>query len=81
MGAFHMLETISAPQAFQSLFGIGDPMNLTPAIEEALDRFALEQNITRDEALAVIAEDWLIGYGYLSAEDAEPEGGGDPLGI
>ncbi|MGB3814037.1 MAG: hypothetical protein WA950_12500 [Shinella sp.] len=48
-------------------------MPLTPPIEEALDRFALEQNITREEALAVIAEDWLIGHGYLSAgEDAEP---------
>ena len=45
-------------------------MNLTPDIEEALDRFALEQNITREEALAVIAEDWLIGHGYLkTAED------------
>jgi hypothetical protein len=56
-------------------------MTLTPAIEEALDRFALEQNVTRDEALAVIAEDWLIGHGYLPKNDAEPEGGGDPFGI
>lgn len=57
-------------------------MNLTPAIEDALDRFALEQNITREEALAVIAEDWLIGHGYLPAEkDDEPAGGGDPFGI
>jgi hypothetical protein len=48
-------------------------MALTPEVEEALDRFALEQNITREEALAVIAEDWLIGHGYLPAEeDAEP---------
>lgn len=36
-------------------------MNLTPAIEDALHRFALEQNITREEALAMIAEDWLMG--------------------
>ncbi|MCR6502598.1 hypothetical protein MUO32_26580 [Shinella sp. CPCC 101442] len=57
-------------------------MTLTPAIEEALDRFALEQNITREEALAVIAEDWLVGHGYLPAEkDTDPEGGGDPFGI
>lgn len=48
-------------------------MPLTPEVEEALDRFALEQNITREEALAVIAEDWLIGHGYLPADkDAEP---------
>ncbi|MGQ3214795.1 hypothetical protein [Shinella sp.] len=46
-------------------------MPLTPEIEEALDRFALEQNLTREEALAVIAEDWLIGHGYFPAPSAE----------
>ncbi|WP_313522515.1 hypothetical protein [Shinella sp.] len=55
-------------------------MTLTPAIEEALDRFALEQNITRDEALAVIAENWLIGHGYLPREkSAARDEGGVPL--
>jgi hypothetical protein len=46
-------------------------MELTPEIENALDRFALEQDITREEALAVIARDWLIGQGYLLAEGDE----------
>lgn len=49
-------------------------MKLAPEIENALDRFALEQDITREEALAVIARDWLIGHGYLRAEgDGEEE--------
>jgi len=48
-------------------------MNLAPNIEEALDRFALEQNITRDEALVVIARDWLIGHGYLPASEEAAE--------
>jgi len=42
-------------------------------IENALDRFALEQDITREEALAVIAQDWLIGQGYLRMDDAEQD--------
>lgn len=42
-------------------------------IEDALDRFALEQEITREEALAVIARDWLIGQGYLRADDGDEE--------
>ena len=49
-------------------------MDLAPDVQEALDRFALEQDITREEALAVIARDWLIGQGYLLAE-SEEEGG------
>lgn len=64
-------------------------MPLTPEVEEALDRFALEQNITREEALAVIAEDWLIGHGYLQTtrDSAEPKlvdpgtGGGTTTGV
>lgn len=46
-------------------------MKLAPEIESALDRFALEQDITREEALAVIARDWLIGHGYLRADEGE----------
>lgn len=42
-------------------------------IEDALNRFALEQDITREEALAVIARDWLIGQGYLRADDGDEE--------
>lgn len=49
---------------------------LSPDIEDALDRFALEQAITREEALAIIARDWLIGNGYLRAEANEEEGDG-----
>lgn len=49
-------------------------MKLAPEIENALDRFALEQDITREEALAVIARDWLIGHGYLPADEGEEEG-------
>ncbi|WLR94267.1 hypothetical protein [Shinella zoogloeoides] len=48
-------------------------MELTPEVEEALDRFALEQDITREEALAVIARDWLIGQGYLLTEGDQQE--------
>lgn len=55
-------------------------MPLTPEVEEALDRFAREQNITREEALAVILRDWLIGHGYLPPETA-PAGGHDGFGI
>ncbi|WLR91322.1 hypothetical protein [Shinella zoogloeoides] len=46
-------------------------MDLAQEIEDALDRFALEQEITREEVLAVIARDWLIGQGYLRADDDE----------
>lgn len=57
-------------------------MPLTPEVEEALDRFALEQNITRDEALALIAEDWLSGQGYLPEKnDAEPLSGKTSPGV
>ena len=46
---------------------------LSPGIEDALDRFALEQDITREEALAVIARDWLIGHGYLRVDEGDEE--------
>lgn len=46
-------------------------MKLAPEIEDALDRFALEQEITREEALAVIARDWLIEQGYLRADEGD----------
>jgi len=48
-------------------------MRLALEVENALDRFALEQDITREEALAVIARDWLIGQGYLRADDGDEE--------
>lgn len=53
-------------------------MKLAPDIEDALDRFALEQEITREEALAVIARDWLIGQGYLRLyEDGDEDDGSE----
>lgn len=48
-------------------------MKLTPEIANALDRFALEQGITREEALAVIAREWLIANGYLAGDEDEDE--------
>lgn len=48
-------------------------MELAPDIQEALDRFALEQDITREEALALIARDWLIGHGYLPGEEYQTD--------
>lgn len=48
-------------------------MKLPQDVQSALDRFALEQDITREEALAVIAEDWLIGQGYLVAAEGDGE--------
>lgn len=57
-------------------------MKLAPEIEDALDRFALEQNITREEALALcfaettskprppvgesVIQDFLQSQGYRS---------------
>jgi len=43
-------------------------MKLAPEVENALGCCVLEQDITREEALAVIARDWLIGQRYLPAE-------------
>ncbi|WP_411037518.1 hypothetical protein [Shinella sp. BYT-45] len=50
-------------------------MKLAPDIEDALDRFAEEQGIKREEALSVIARDWLIGLGYLRSRSAQDEDG------
>ncbi|WP_337183869.1 hypothetical protein [Shinella sp.] len=40
-------------------------------IKNALDRLAAEQGLTREEALAVIARGWLIGLGYLRADEGD----------
>ncbi|WP_421579390.1 hypothetical protein [Shinella sp. M31] len=53
-------------------------MKFAPDIADAIDRFAKEEAINREEALAVIARDWLIGLGFLQADpdpadDNEPE--------
>ncbi|WPE19979.1 hypothetical protein [Shinella zoogloeoides] len=48
-------------------------MEMAPEIEEALNRFALEQEITREEALALIARDWLIGQRLLRAESDDED--------
>lgn len=53
-------------------------MKFAPDIADAIDRFAKEEAINREEALAVIARDWLIGLGFFQADpdpadDPEPE--------
>nr|WP_314094217.1 hypothetical protein [uncultured Shinella sp.] len=53
-------------------------MKFAPDIVDAIDRFAKEEAMDREEALAVIARDWLIGLGFLQADpdpvdDREPE--------
>ncbi|WP_421579771.1 hypothetical protein [Shinella sp. M31] len=53
-------------------------MKFAPDVEDAIDRFAKEEAMDREEALAVIARDWLIGLGFLQADpdpadDPEPE--------
>lgn len=44
-------------------------MKFAPDIEEAVEKFAAEEGISRDEALARLIRDWLIGNGYLPLED------------
>lgn len=41
-------------------------MTFSPDIEEAIAQFAKEQKVSRDEAIATILRDWLIGHGYLA---------------
>jgi len=45
-----------------------------PDIEEALARFANDQGLSRDEALALIVRDWLVGNEYLLAVVGDEEG-------
>jgi hypothetical protein len=40
-----------------------------PEIEEALSRFAEDEGITREEALAGLIRDWLVENGYLDNSD------------
>jgi hypothetical protein len=52
-------------------------MKFAPDVEDAIDRFAKEEAMDREEALAVIARDWLIGLGFLQA-DADPADDPEP---
>lgn len=44
-------------------------MTFAPDIEEAVEKFAAEEGIAREEALARLIRDWLIGHGYLPLEN------------
>lgn len=44
---------------------------MTPDIEEALALVAEEYGLSRDEALELVARDWLIGHGYLPFHEEE----------
>ena len=46
-------------------------MLFAPDIEEAIQRFAKQEGVSREEALSLILRDWLIGQGYLRADDGE----------
>lgn len=43
-------------------------MYFAPDIEEAIQRFAEQEGVSREEALAMILRDWLIGQGLLEPE-------------
>ena len=49
-------------------------MKLAPDIEDAIKRFAEEEGLSRDEALAALVRDWLVGNGYLRAYEREDDG-------
>jgi hypothetical protein len=44
-------------------------MTFTPDIEEALNRFAEDEGLTREEALAGLVRDWLIENDCLEDQD------------
>ena len=44
-----------------------------PDIEDAIERFAREKGISREEALATLVRDWLLENGYMPALDDEAE--------
>jgi hypothetical protein len=47
-------------------------MKFSPDVEEALRRFAEDEGLTREEALAGLIRDWLIENGYLDDQDERP---------
>jgi hypothetical protein len=52
-------------------------MMFAPDIEDAIKRFAEEEGVSREEALAALVRDWLVGNGYLRADEREEDGAGD----
>lgn len=64
---------MTQPGCERECFQIVNDENLSIIIKNAVDRFADEQGITREEALAVIARDWLIGLGYLRTDEGDEE--------
>lgn len=49
-------------------------MTFAPDIEEAVEKFAADEGVSREEALARLIRDWLIGHGYLPINgDSTPD--------
>jgi hypothetical protein len=44
-------------------------MTFAPDIEEALSRFAKDEGLTREEALAGLVRNWLTDNDYLDDQD------------
>lgn len=48
-------------------------MMFAPDIEDAFAVYAKEEGLSREEALARLVRDWLIGQGLLAPEEDEEE--------
>jgi len=46
-------------------------VGLDPDQVAALDRFAAEEGLSREDALRLILSDWFIGHGYRKPEPEE----------
>jgi len=46
-------------------------MMFAPDIEEAVQHFAEQEHVSREEALAMLVRDWLIGQGLLDHADVD----------
>jgi hypothetical protein len=45
------------------------PMMFAPDVEEAIERFAKREELSREEALELLVRDWLNGHGLMDARD------------
>jgi len=50
-------------------------MLFAPDIEEAIQRFAKQEGVSREEALSMILRDWLVGLGVLAPGGDEDDSG------
>lgn len=48
-------------------------MHFSPDVEEAIDKFAKEDELDREAALALMVRDWLTSQGYLDVVPEELE--------